>query len=312
MRNATILVLKLAVSIGLVWFAFSKIDMATTWATLRGIAPAAIVAALALLGIQLLLGALRLRALLGALGARYRTAAAFEVVLIGAFFSQTMISFVGGDAMRIWRIIRSRVSIAIAAKSVLFDRLAGFAGLFVLLLAATPFLVNIIASPEMLAGQALIVLVALGGIVGAFVLRRMPGMLPQVKLVRLAQEVVDSGLAIWRSRRGAWLVIGLSIAIQLMNVVVLYVIGEGLGTHFRFVDGLLLFPTVLFLSMLPISVAGWGVREGAMVTALGLVGVPGHQSLALSVCFGLCLVAVSLPGGVVWLLSRHTPVEQAS
>ena len=312
MRNAALLVLKLAISVGLVWFAFSKIDMGSTWATLRAIAPAAIVGALLLLCFQLLLAALRLRALLIALGARYGTAAAVEVLLIGAFFSQTMISFVGGDAMRIWRIVRSRVSLAIAAKSVLFDRVAGFAGLFVLLLAATPFLIRIIPTPEMLAGQAIIVLSALVAVGGVFVLRRMPEMLPKGRLVSLAQDLVDSGLAIWRSRRGALLVIGLSIAIQLVNVVVLYVIGEGLGINFRFVDGLLLFPTVLFLSMLPISVAGWGVREGAMVTALGLVGVPGHQSLALSVCFGLCLVAVSLPGAAVWLMSRKTPAEQAS
>jgi uncharacterized membrane protein YbhN (UPF0104 family) len=306
LRNAWILVLKLAVSIGLVWFAFSKIDLGTTWATLRAIAPSAVVAALLLLFVQFLLGAFRLRTLLAALGARYRTLAAMEVVLIGAFFSQTLISFVGGDAMRIWRIIRSRISVAVAAKSVLFDRVAGFAGLFVLLLSATPFLVRIVPTPEMLAGQALIVLAALGAVGGVYVLRRLPGILPQGRLVRIAQDVVDSGLAIWRSRRGAWLVIGLSIAIQLMNVVVLYVIGDGLGMRFSFVDGLLLFPTVLFLSMLPISVAGWGVREGAMVTALGLVGVPGHESLALSVCFGLCLVAISLPGGAIWLVSRRT------
>ena len=312
MRNLSIVVLKLAVSIGLVWLAFSHIDMASTWATLRAIAPAALVGAMTLLVIQMLVAALRLRTLLSALGTRYRTAAALEVMLIGAFFSQTMISFVGGDAMRIWRIVRSRISLAIAAKSVLFDRIAGFAGLFVLLLAATPFLLRLVPSPEMLAGQALIVLSALAGILGIFVVRRIPGVLPESRFVRVARDVVDSGLAIWRSRRGAWIVIGLSIAIHLLNVVVLYVIGKGLGISFRFIDGLLLFPTVLFLSMLPISIAGWGVREGAMVTALGLVGVPGHQSLALSVCFGLCLVAISLPGGAVWLLSRRIPAEQAS
>ena len=312
MRNAAILVLKLAVSIGLVWFVFSKIDMSNTWATLRGIAPAAIAGAFALLAGQLLLAALRLKVLLRALGARYGTVAAFEVLLIGAFFSQTMISFVGGDAMRIWRISRSGVALPIAAKSVLFDRIAGFAGLFVLLLAATPFLIRIIPSPEMLAGQALIVLSALTAVAGVFVLRRMPELLPQGRLVNLAQDVVDSGLAVWRSGRGAFLVISLSVAIQLINVVVLYVIGKGLGAQFHFVDGLLLFPTVLFLSMLPISVAGWGVREGAMMTALGLVGVPTYQSLALSVCFGLCLVVISLPGAVVWLMSRKMPVGQAS
>jgi hypothetical protein len=69
-----------------------------------------------------------------------------------------------------------------------------------------------------------------------------------------------------------------------------------------------LLPTVLFLSMLPISVAGWGVREGAMVAALSLVGVPGHQSLALSICFGLCIVAISLSGGAVWFASRSRPI----
>ena len=312
MRNAAILVLKLAVSVGLVWFAFSKIDMITTWATLRAIAPVAIAGALLLLCAQLLLAAIRLKVLLGALSARYSTARAFEVLLIGAFFSQTMISFVGGDAMRIWRIVRSGISLPVAAKSVLFDRVAGFAGLFVLMLAATPFLVRIIPTPEMLAGQALIVLAALAAVAGVFVVRRMPGMLPQGRIMMLTRDVVDSGLAIWRQMGAAFLIVGLSIAIQLINVVVLYVIGEGLGVHFRFVDGLLLFPTVLFLSMLPISVAGWGVREGAMMTAMGLVGVPGHQSVALSVCFGLCLVAISLPGAVVWLVSRRAPVGQAT
>jgi uncharacterized membrane protein YbhN (UPF0104 family) len=70
---------------------------------------------------------------------------------------------------------------------------------------------------------------------------------------------------------------------------------------------LIFMPTVLFLSMLPISIAGWGVREGAMVGALAVVGVPAHQSLALSICFGLALVFISLPGGLIWFLSRRQP-----
>jgi len=72
-----------------------------------------------------------------------------------------------------------------------------------------------------------------------------------------------------------------------------------------FTSMMVLVPPVLLISMLPISVAGWGVREGAMVVALNLVGAPAHQSLALSICFGLCLVAISLPGGVLWFISRR-------
>lgn len=311
MLKISIITAKILLSAGLVWYAFSRIDLDSGWTTLRAIAPAALAAAAVLFALQFVLAALRLQAFLGALGVRYRVRQALDVVMIGVFFSQTLISFVGGDAMRIWRIVRSRVQIAVAAKSVLFDRIAGFAGLFVLLLLATPFLAKIIQSPEMFAGQLLIVLVALGGIATAFLFRRVPGMLPKWRVVRMARETIDSGLEIWRSRRGAWLVLGLSVGIQFVNVIILYVLGLGMGVPLSFVDGVLLFPTVLFLSMLPISVAGWGVREGAMIAALALVGVPSHQALAISVCFGLGLVVVSLPGGLVWLAARNAPIESS-
>lgn len=303
---------KIVVSGGLVWFAFSKIDLKSAWQTLLSISPAALVAAAFLMFVQYMLAAFRLRALLEALGATYCFRSALGVVMIGAFFSQTLISFVGGDAMRIWRIIRSNISVAVAAKSVVFDRIAGFAGLFILLLVATPLLTKIIRSPEMLVGQVLIVLVALGGIVGALLLRRLRDLLPSWKVVKVAVGVVDSGLQIWRSKHGAWIVLGLSLGVQILNVLILYVLGKGLGIDLTFIDGLLLFPTVLFLSMLPISVAGWGVREGAMIAGLALVGVPAHQSLALSVCFGLSLIAISIPGGIVWLAGRHAPMAHAS
>jgi uncharacterized membrane protein YbhN (UPF0104 family) len=297
------------VSAALVWWAFSKIDFGPTWSTLRGIAPAALGLVFVLLGVQLWVAALRLRAILNTIGVAYPIGAAFDVILIGAFFSQTLISFVGGDAMRVWRIVRSGAPFGEAAKAVLLDRVAGFGGLFILLLAATPFLARIISSPQMWAGQVIIVLLALGGVAGVLVLRRFTDHFPEWRSVAAAREIVDTGLQIWRSKEGVIVVVGLSLTIQLMNVLVLYIISRGLGVELRFVDGVLLFPTVLFLSMLPVSVSGWGVREGAMVAGLALVGVPAHQSLALSVCFGLCLAAVSVPGGVVWLLSRHKPVR---
>ena len=93
-----------------------------------------------------------------------------------------------------------------------------------------------------------------------------------------------------------------------MNVVILYVIARFLSIDISFFNALILLPPVLFMSMLPISVAGWGVREGAMVVALNMINIPAHQSLALSICFGLCALAISLPGGALWFYSRtHAP-----
>jgi len=60
----------------------------------------------------------------------------------------------------------------------------------------------------------------------------------------------------------------------------------------------------LLILTIPISIGGWGVREGAMVTAFALVGVPGEGALVLSLLFGVIGLVVSLPGGIVWLMMR--------
>jgi uncharacterized membrane protein YbhN (UPF0104 family) len=61
---------------------------------------------------------------------------------------------------------------------------------------------------------------------------------------------------------------------------------------------------VTLVVALPISIAGWGVREVSLVALLGLLGVDRSAALLMSVEFGLLSTLVSLPGGVVWLLFR--------
>jgi hypothetical protein len=62
-----------------------------------------------------------------------------------------------------------------------------------------------------------------------------------------------------------------------------------------------------FAVALPISAAGWGVREASLVTLLGLVGVDRSAALLLSVEFGLLTTLLSLPGGLVWIAMRERP-----
>lgn len=308
MLKVLLLGAKIALSVLLGWYALSRIDLDSAWVTLRSITAGPIVIVMILFLLQFFLAGLRLQRLLAILGTRLGTVAAVDVVVVGAFFSQTLISFVGGDAMRVWRMVRARVPVGIAAKGVLFDRVAGFAGMFLIVLATAPLLVPMLDSAEMTIGLLLVLGGGLAGVLALLLVRRVPRAWIRHRATRLLDNLLTSGLDIWRSREGAMLVVGLSVGIQLLNVVILYVLSEGLGAGVQFVDGVLLFPTVLFLSMLPISVAGWGVREGAMIAALGLVGIAPSVSLALSVCFGLCLIAVSLPGGVLWFTRRATPV----
>ena len=75
-----------------------------------------------------------------------------------------------------------------------------------------------------------------------------------------------------------------------------------MGLTVTWMNLLLTIPLVIFFMALPISIAGWGVREGVMVLGLGYLGVSAEEALALSIVFGLSTLIVSIPGSAIWLL----------
>jgi len=94
---------------------------------------------------------------------------------------------------------------------------------------------------------------------------------------------------------------------------VVWLIARGSDVHVSIGQCFVLVPVVVLFSMVPVSIAGWGVREGAMVVALGLVGVARAPALAVSVLFGLTLAVSGLPGGFLWLRSaERTRVREAT
>ncbi|HZP85912.1 MAG TPA: lysylphosphatidylglycerol synthase domain-containing protein, partial [Burkholderiales bacterium] len=119
-----------------------------------------------------------------------------------------------------------------------------------------------------------------------------------VKLSSAAQQVF------WRPGTLVWIV-ALTIGSYALASLVVHLLARGLGVDLPLGEALLLVPLVTLVSVLPISIAGWGVRESAMVVALGLIGVPAAAAFSLSVLYGLVIMATGIPGGVLWLMQRH-------
>jgi uncharacterized membrane protein YbhN (UPF0104 family) len=88
--------------------------------------------------------------------------------------------------------------------------------------------------------------------------------------------------------------------------VIVYCLARAMQLDVRLLDCILLVPPVILVTVVPISIAGWGVREGAMVVAFGFIGVPASAAFAVSVLFGLTLAAASLPGSLIWWLSGYS------
>jgi glycosyltransferase 2 family protein len=93
----------------------------------------------------------------------------------------------------------------------------------------------------------------------------------------------------------------------------------GLRAQLSLLDAFILIPPVILLTAVPISISGWGVREGAMVACLGLAGVPSEKALSISLLLGAISVIIGVAGGVIWLTSAErgtysaaSAVEQAA
>jgi uncharacterized membrane protein YbhN (UPF0104 family) len=108
---------------------------------------------------------------------------------------------------------------------------------------------------------------------------------------------VHLGLARLRGKpRAAGEVLLVGVAYQLAVVLAAFLAAHALGLDVSPTAALAFMPAVAIAQVLPISVGGLGVREGAFVLFLGPLGVPAGQAVALGLLvYGLNL-AVSLLG----------------
>ena len=63
---------------------------------------------------------------------------------------------------------------------------------------------------------------------------------------------------------------------------------------------ILAIPPAIFVSYMPFSIAGWGLREASMVMAFGLVKVDPSTAIIVSITIGMAIFITSLLGGILW------------
>ena len=85
-----------------------------------------------------------------------------------------------------------------------------------------------------------------------------------------------------------------------------YLMGEGLGIAIGLPAYIVLVGGSVLLSVLPISLGGWGVREVSMVALFGSVGAGAEQALALSLLWGVLPLLISAPVGLLCWRSLST------
>jgi hypothetical protein len=316
MPNYAKWLLKLAFTIAIFGAIVAKADFRQIFAILPLIAPVAILIALALAFLQSGISAARLSMVIALYQRQLPLGGSLRVTLESAFFSQTFVSFLGGDALRIWRIRRCGLPLSQAASAVALDRLIGITVNHVFLLAALPWLLVEISNHAIRVG--LIVLAGAGVAGFAFLLflgaryggtgaaSPFPDRIRATRIARLILEAAAVGRHFLHPGPKLLSAASASLVITLISSLIFFVLLVGWGTTTGAALGCaLLIPAVMEIAMLPISIAGWGVREGVAIIAFSGFGVPSTVALGSSLLFGLIVLAVGLVGGLLWLVDHR-------
>jgi hypothetical protein len=86
--------------------------------------------------------------------------------------------------------------------------------------------------------------------------------------------------------------------VHLQTILAVWLLSHAAGLALSMFDAWVVFVVVVAVALIPISIAGWGVREVTVVSLLTGYGVSLERAFFLSVCFGLALLIAALPG--VW------------
>ena len=297
--------IKLGLTGGSLAYLLHKVDLEAAWQAGRHISPWFFVLAIALQGVQVAICAGRWQVVLHAIGARLGFWRAAELFSIGNFFGQILPGAVGGDAIRMLATRRAGLDLGASINSVLLERAATVYALVLLTTLAEPALIGRLPDgPFIWLFPALTVGATLGLIVQSQ-LDRVPESWTRFRIVRgFGLLAADTRKCFFRPRNGAP-VMAVALLGHINLAMVVWVLALGLDAPVALVDCLVLVPPVILIATLPISIAGWGTREVAMVTMFGFIGVPSAQATALSVLFGISTLLIALPGGLFWLMERR-------
>ena len=305
MRRHLMLAAKAAITVGLLVFIFRNVDAAPVVARLTGAAWGWLCVAAALaLGQQALI-AVRWSIVCRVLGFTVGRLRALRFLLIGGFFGQALPTGLGGDAVRVWLLVREGAELRRAISSVLCDRVFAMALLLALACATVPIYFDRVGSAEARAGLSLVLAaLAVSMVLGVALGPRLLSRLGRFALGEAAHlTLLDLQRVFVGSRASLGLAL-LTLAGHGGMVLCFYVLARALGVPLGLIDCLAIIPPIMLATALPISIAGWGVREGAMVAGLGLLGVAAEAALALSIAFGLLQILIVLPGGLLWAATR--------
>ena len=233
--------------------------------------------------------------------------------LIGVFVNNFLPTAFGGDLARAWLVARPGPPLVRALLSVVVDRFLAFWCLVALAWIVLP------TDPAAVPGSLVVALLAVtaAGLAGSGLMLWLALRAGQSWAKRLPEQVLGWARETRETLRlygnqprllGVAMLLGL--AFQVLVVFAVWLLARAIDVDVPFALLAVVTPLVLAITLVPISIAGFGIREGGMVLLLGTAGYNATEATLLSLVSVAALVVSSLPGAASMLFGNRFPSRE--
>ena len=305
--------LKLLVSLALLAFLFSRTDLQAIRALFRSLRIPLLLCSVALYLLTQIVSTHRWRCLLQAEQINLSTWRLFLLYLEGMFFNLMLPTVIGGDIVRGYQIFRLTQQKESSLASIVVERLSGYVALVMIACIALIFGYSHLHDPVTIwltvaSAAGLIGIIA--GLLNDQLQMLFFRLLNRTGLGRFneaLQRFYGALQRYWKHRRALLQAVGLSLILQSLVIMIFYLISRSLNLSVPLRYFFLFVPLIGVVSMLPISVAGLGVREGSSVYFFAKVGLDSAGALSLSLLWFAVTACCSGLGGIVFLVGHPHP-----
>lgn len=284
--------LKAVVSLGILTYLFSKVDIQSVAASLRNLHGGYF--ALTMIGYIALqfVGVLRWRIMVHVQGYGHAYGRLATFYFAGLFFNLFLPTSIGGDLSRCYYLADNRSDILRAMTTILADRVSGMTAL--ICIAAVALLGTSVVIPVWMT------VITVGGAVSVIL-----GLLVPFVFPRFFRKF-ELPYRYWENPRFMAGSLAASFFIQLSLVFINMAIGGAVGVDIPWGFYFVFTPLVAVSGMIPISLNGLGVREGAYVYFLTQVGVTASQALVFAIVWLILITSTSILGGIGWIFTDRS------
>ena len=215
----------------------------------------------------------------------------------GTFFNQLLPSGIGGDAYRIY-VLSKHHNVSLSSSAIIWDRILGLSSMAIV---SIPMLFSINMPSTLKTITLIIYAFLILGIVTLILFIKFP-ILQNYKIIKTLWKILVNGKILLER---FYSLAGISICSALINFFSFYLIILALELPLNFWEGSVLFTISLLISLIPLSISGWGIRESFLTAYLIELGLPPEKGFTLGILLGILMLGTGAVGAIFYLFTKN-------